>query len=141
MSGHNHRRDHRHPHPTAERHGAAARSPTPRRRSAELNRKAAQESRRRKMKVEELQRNGRVNERNEQLQAEHDRLTEELRRDDPETSGRLSLPGPERGAALRYMGNCRWSARCRLQLLESSAGPCTYSPSSALYCSVSSTYV
>ena len=62
-----------------------------RKKRLELNRKAAQESRRRKkMKVEELQRHGAALTReNEQLQAEHDRLTEELRRDDPETSGEV----------------------------------------------------
>ncbi len=62
-----------------------------RKKRLELNRKAAQESRRRKkMKVEELQRNvAALTRENEQLQAEHDRLTEELRRDDPETSGEV----------------------------------------------------
>ena len=62
-----------------------------RKKRLELNRKAAQESRRRKkMKVEELQRNvAALKRENEQLQAEHDRLTEELRRDDPETSGEV----------------------------------------------------
>jgi predicted RNase H-like nuclease (RuvC/YqgF family) len=62
-----------------------------RKKRLELNRKAAQESRRRKkMKVEELQRNvAALTQENEQLQAEHDRLTEELRRDDPETSGEV----------------------------------------------------
>ena len=62
-----------------------------RKKRLELNRKAAQESRRRKkMKVEELQRNvAALTRENEQLQSEHDRLTEELRRDDPETSGEV----------------------------------------------------
>ena len=62
-----------------------------RKKRLELNRKAAQESRRRKkMKVEELQRNvAALTRENEQLQAEHDRLTEELRRDDPETGGEV----------------------------------------------------
>ena len=42
------------------------------------------------MKVEELQRNvAALTRENEQLQSEHDRLTEELRRDDPETSGEV----------------------------------------------------
>ena len=62
-----------------------------RKKRLELNRKAAQASRRRKkMKVEELQRHvAALTRENEQLQAEHDRLTEELRRDDPETSGEV----------------------------------------------------
>ena len=62
-----------------------------RKKRLELNRKAAQESRRRKkMKVEELQRNvAALTRENEQLQSELDRLTEELRRDDPETSGEV----------------------------------------------------
>ena len=73
-----------------------------RKKRLELNRKAAQESRRRKkMKVEELQRNvAALTRENEQLQAEHDRLTEELRRDDPETSGEVDAYQAQ-NAALR----------------------------------------
>ena len=73
-----------------------------RKKRLELNRKAAQESRRRKkMKVEELQRNvAALTRENEQLQSEHDRLTEELRRDDPETSGEVDAYQAQ-NAALR----------------------------------------
>ena len=75
-----------------------------RKKRLELNRKAAQESRRRKkMKVEELQRNvAALTRENEQLQSEHDRLTEELRRDDPETSGEVDAYQAQ-NAALRLV--------------------------------------
>ena len=53
------------------------------------------------MKVEELQRNvAALTRENEQLQSEHDRLTEELRRDDPETSGEVDAYQAQ-NAALR----------------------------------------
>lgn len=66
----------------------------------ELNRKAAQESRRRKkVKVEELQRNvASLTRENDRLQTEHDRLSAELGRDD--SSGEV-LMYQAQNAALR----------------------------------------
>jgi regulator of replication initiation timing len=71
-----------------------------RKKRLELNRKAAQESRRRKkVKVEELQRNvASLTRENDRLQTEHDRLSAELGRDD--SSGEV-LMYQAQNAALR----------------------------------------